>query len=276
MPLTALCLRRFCAILDGSKTGVTVKPDVYREHCQNPVWQRRCPAWKEAIQETDHLAENNQTNLKRPSSLPPFVMDHLRFKTIESKCNKELARIEAKLKHDGDVVVLEDKDLARPWRDAWARAATIAEQQKNPHMQTELCAIRDHVEWMYTKAKLKLHVPKSKKAQGNKAAKTFTDLPIERRQDVLRALSREFHSKPTGLLYFDAATVRRLKASYAYSYDYKTSSRKWSRFPWNVALRDLCEIKAEALGCPKTVAHDFYHWMCISPAYLRKHTSEES
>ena len=56
-----------------------------------------------------------------------------------------------------------------------------------------------------------------------------------------------------------------LAASYAYVYDWKMRSRSsnhvgdgWSRFPWNVAFRELCQIKAAAVGPSKTVTTTFY------------------
>ena len=93
------------------------------------------------------------------------------------------------------------------------------------------------------------------------------------RRHVLRQLSRQFYSVPAKLLFFDAASARKVKASYAYLYDYEHSNKnRWTRFPWNVGTRALCEIKAEALGFPKTIAAEFYPWMVISPSYTRKYS----
>jgi len=54
--------------------------------------------------------------------------------------------------------------------------------------------------------------------------------------------------------------IARLRASYAYVYDSKQHERGagWSRFPWDVAMRELCAIKAQAVGRTKTVSEDFY------------------
>ncbi|KAI0711161.1 RNA dependent RNA polymerase-domain-containing protein [Cerioporus squamosus] len=268
-PETIFLAYMFCAILDGSKTGVTVKPEIYREHCRNNIWQSRGPAWKEAVEEEErHMADyKNRSNLRRQPTLDKFVMDHL-HKVIQSECNKESRRIEAKLVVD--TVAPYDSDLAAPWENACERARTLSKVHDSPRLQEELDMIKAHVEAMYDKEK----AMRSANANKGQKHKTFTDLPIEKRQDVLRAASLEFHRKPANLLCFSAHEARRVKASYAYIYDTQKTFNKWSRFPWNVSMRDLCEIKAEALGCPKTVAFDFYHWMNISQAYLRKHTQD--
>ena len=261
-----LTLSRFCAILDGSKTGVTVKPEVYREHCRNNIWQHRSPAWKEAIEEEErHTADyKNGSNLRRGPTLGKFVMDHL-HKVIQTECTKEFKRIEEMLVTDS--CAPRDNDLAAPWEDACERARKLSELGY-PKMQEELDLIKAHVEAMHDKEKIMRSTNKGQKH------KTFTDLPIEKRQDVLRAASREFHSKPADLLCFSPHELRRVKASYAYVYDYNKMFNKWSRFPWNVGMRDLCEIKAEAVGVPKTLSNEFYHWMAIHQSYLRKHTQD--
>ncbi|RPD65627.1 hypothetical protein L226DRAFT_543193 [Lentinus tigrinus ALCF2SS1-7] len=266
-PDTIFLAYMFCAILDGSKTGVTVKPDVYREHCRNNIWQHRGPAWKEAAEEEERYTADykNGSNLRRHHTLGKFVMDHL-HKVIQTECTKEYRRIEEKL--NTDTVALRDHHLATPWEDACERARK-ASKLGSSKMQEELDLIKAHVEAMYEKEK----IMRSMNNKGQKY-KTFTDLPIEKRQDVLRAASREFHSKPAGLVFFSEHETRRIKASYAYIYDFQKSYNKWSRFPWNVGMRDLGEIKAEAVGVPKTLSHDFYHWMCISQSYLRKHTQD--
>ncbi|TRM60307.1 RNA dependent RNA polymerase-domain-containing protein [Schizophyllum amplum] len=65
---------------------------------------------------------------------------------------------------------------------------------------------------------------------------------------------------------FEEAHIRRLAASYAYVHDWKEKrpfansivGDGWSRFPWNVAFRELCHIKADAVGYSKTVMMSFY------------------
>lgn len=272
--LCVLISIRFCAILDGSKTGVTVIPSVYREHCKNRIWQSRGPSWKENEDECKWKDTSNMLNLTRPNALGPFVMDRMR-KIIERVCAEQSARIDIALPADCRAPC--DNDLVRPWEEACHRADEVA-KLGFVKMKEELEAMRIHVEAMFDEAKQQMDAAKAgSKAQHGKSGASFTDLPIEKRQDTLRALSRKFHAAPASLLCFDAPAARRLKASYAYIYDRaRTELRKpnWSRFPWDVATRALCEIKAEALGSSKTVTHDFYHWMSISRSFLRKHSDK--
>lgn len=210
--------------------------------------------------------------MKRDTSLGYFIMDTL-SKHVHIICSNHRRRIEPHLGPLSKVPL--DQDLARPYLDAERTAAELLEAGQ-PAKFEELQRIKRHVEEMYAKvseAKSIAAAP-AKKLRGGKGSMNagagkspFTDLPIERRQDILRERSKEFHAGPTGLRCFDDPTA--IKASYAYYYDHERASLKWSRFPWDVAMRALCEIKAKARGGSKTVSGDFYPWMTISPAYLR-------
>ena len=85
----------------------------------------------------------------------------------------------------------------------------------------------------------------------------FTGLAITTRQDFLRKYSLKFvgiANKPTTqLLFFSDNDVRLVRASYAYVHCPKSS-----RFPWNVAMRDLGEIKAKAKKDYKVCTGPFY------------------
>lgn len=247
---------------------MTVIPARYQEHARNQVWSVRSPAWKESIEEREREEKQEEykgvrKQAKRPHTLPKFIMDRLRALMNES-CNKQLQRIGERLP---DVMAKRDDALARPWEDARSRAEKVSARGCSLMLE-EVELFEAHVRAMFDKGKEVLQA-----AVRGQRSRSFTDLPIERRQDVLRQLSREFHSVPANLLFFDAASARKVKASYAYLYDYEHSNKKrWSRFPWNVATRALCEIKAEELGFPKTIADAFYPWMVISPSYTRKYS----
>lgn len=93
---------------------------------------------------------------------------------------------------------------------------------------------------------------------------TFTTWSIETRQDQLRRMSREFVSGPPEeqTLVFSAEEVARLRASYAYVYDWACKPGG-SRFPWNVAMRELGEIKLRARKDFKPISQDFYEKMSM-------------
>jgi hypothetical protein len=131
---------------------------------------------------------------------------------------------------------------------------------------------------------------------GGHAQSTFTSLPIVERQDILRSLSAEYaadvHAVFERCPSFDSiASIRKVAASYAYlsTYDKKRESRLafppsllhlslsraetkfpvLSRFPYDVAFRDLAAIKAEATGTSSTIAREFSERFVLHRASLK-------
>ncbi|KAI6162087.1 hypothetical protein EDD17DRAFT_1453354, partial [Pisolithus thermaeus] len=77
----------------------------------------------------------------------------------------------------------------------------------------------------------------------------FTTLKIERRQDILRSLTRQFSRNPTPeCLCFSEDDLAHLKASYAYRIDPEGG------FSFCVAMRDMGYIKARSQGPSKAVS----------------------
>jgi RNA-dependent RNA polymerase len=99
---------------------------------------------------------------------------------------------------------------------------------------------------------------------GGGSSVTFTNWSIETRQDQLRRMSREFVGGPPAeqTLVFSAEEVARLRASYAYVHDWACRPGG-SRFPWNVAMRELGEIKLRARQDFKPISQDFYEKMSM-------------
>ncbi|KAI0635289.1 RNA dependent RNA polymerase-domain-containing protein [Trametes polyzona] len=269
----------FCAILDGSKTGVTVRPEEFAKH--RLKWGARKLGWKEEA--------NDVALVPRNPSLRRFIMDVL-ARHVRKACDEQRARIDDVLGPLPAVVL--DQDLARPFLEA-ERSALALKADGEPSKWNELQQIKKHVQAVHAKLS-EAKSGSSKKGSRSRARVSgggpggsaslgggsggagagagkspFTDLPIERRQDILRELSRQFHAGPKDLRCFDDPTA--IKASYAYLYDHDRSNRRggWTRFPWDVALRALCEIKVKAQGNYKPLSGDFYPWMTISPTYLR-------
>lgn len=176
-----------------------------------------------------------------------FIMDVLRDGAIKERDRllTEMHQLFTPLESEPDA------DLIRPWADAeaWAERGEPTFVKKK---RLDLSRIAEHVKAVYNQHK-------------DHVKSRFTDLPIEVRQDKLRLISKAFISGPQieDLETIpDAAMVARYRASYAYKYDAETHSRfepsGWSRFPWNVAFRELCLIKASALGPYKAVTSNFY------------------
>ncbi len=141
--------------------------------------------------------------------------------------------------------------------------------------QRDLKRIEEHVKASYQvhannkKAmSSRLNRSKSKNSEmGGGGGADFTNCNIIDRQDVLRKSSKFFHEHPTPEemeVITDSEEIARLRASYAYMYDLEVhkygrdGKRRWSRFPFDVAARELCAIKANSLGPSKTVTCGFY------------------
>jgi RNA-dependent RNA polymerase len=252
----------FCTVLDGAKTGKTILPGRYHEdRCSRKYGTHYVPEWKAA---QDNLV--HQHPLSR-QGLPTFVMDVLKA-AMDEACSTQFQRIEAQFstlpKH-------RDTDLVAPWQEAEAGAQELLSRPEDElharnvgrAQQDALEAIKRHVMRVYelSSTLMKLATPGGEK--GKKAA--FTNRSIESRQDQLRRLSTEFTSGPdraetVGLLSED--DVARLRASFAYLYDW-TRRSGGTRFPWNVAMRELGVIKLRARRELKPISQDFYEKMLM-------------
>ncbi|KAG2154722.1 RNA dependent RNA polymerase-domain-containing protein [Suillus clintonianus] len=227
----------FCDILDGAKSGLTVLPEVVKSDTK--LYQKRSPEWKEIGEEKP---ETNEINVQRPRGMTEFVMDaimsharkyrDLKMQEVDSAFRKPHSH--------------RDSTLEKPWQDAESRVRRVKYSNDDAAltMQTELSKIREHVE-------------KIREEHKKNIRRNFSGLKIERRQDILRSLARDFVAAPdlSSFLFFSSEEVARLKASYAYIHDCANSS---GQFPWDVAMRELGMIKAKSFGPSKTVALGFY------------------
>ncbi|KAJ6539428.1 RNA dependent RNA polymerase-domain-containing protein [Mycena capillaripes] len=286
-PETIRLAYMFCKTLDGAKTGLTVLPNVFRK--DQRTFDKRAPLWKEAEKKKKSIDQSNMINLARPSNLGTFIMDRLHKHADKGRWGSQWGK---QLKEEIDrkfqgVQHVVDADLTAPWlefvqkeaakRDEDDRrredivllatkmlkvaelstevkdvATRLLEAQTSPESDAD--RIQKHVKAVYVKHKTKID-------------SKFSKLPIERRQDILRELSRDFATGPPGLS-MDTHEAARIKASYAYWYDSDTRrwlSTKWSRFPWDVAFRELCLIKTQSskLATMKPVNSEFYEHMTM-------------
>ncbi|KAL6305950.1 RNA dependent RNA polymerase-domain-containing protein, partial [Sparassis latifolia] len=259
--ITVFLAYMFCAVLDGIKTGVSVKPEKYSSHLKQ--YKGHLPEWKETPEDRQRNERNgsNILYLRRNEHLPRFIMDEL-CRRFKEESQKKLKEIQGQFEQVGGTLTL-DKDLATPWNDAVARARRQREQRNSPWFEEELEEIKRHVEETRESWKARVLV--------NKSSSNFTDMAIEDRQDILRRLSKEFASKPDPqqLESMSEQEMTRVRASYAYVHDFHAAGKvKWSRFPWDVAMRELCEIKAKATGHTKTTVEGFYMRFTMGRAFL--------
>ncbi|GJE99769.1 RNA dependent RNA polymerase [Phanerochaete sordida] len=292
----------FCAVLDGSKTGVAVKQQQWQRDQASYRVETRLE-WKEPIVSAGNRASFGSRDFLRFTERSeglrrtPFVMDEIR-KFLAREHDRLTALILQRL-GDPNYIKLDD-DLAEPWYNFKARVEQSRKARKNQSSETKvdqsidakadqsrrvedtwmgnlLEAIKKGVktkreEWAGRRNLKASDESKEKGAEKGKGkANAFTGLRIEKRQDVLRACSKSFHSLLADLHVFQLSDRELLRyiASYAYIWDHETTGR-WTRFPWDVAFRVLCEIKAEAVtrGNTKTTTAEFYYKMTINKRSL--------
>jgi len=246
--------------MDAAKTGWRVKPDSYKGDLT--LYSHREPKWKEIIgkrkdkSKSGKIDTSNQTYLERDTNSPyakgDFVMDVL-SKAADRKKEKwfiEMDQVFAPLAQGPD------PDLTLPWDNLlqWAERGSPDSRRLK---RMDLAKIAIHVQKVY---RMHSNVLKPNKQQGKGY---FTGLPIEDRQDRLRKISTAFVSGPPLEelpTIVDNDLLARCRASYAYKYDAEQQENRavWSRFPFNVAMRELCDIKARASGIHKVVQNSFY------------------
>ncbi|KAJ7213532.1 RNA dependent RNA polymerase-domain-containing protein [Mycena pura] len=257
---------QFCKILDSAKTGYLLKNET-RIADQKTHGHSNGPAWKAQQKARGNYNSGNmmpflerKVDPNKPSLSRPFIMDVLNAAARTQKDNWlcEVEQLFLPFEKSGQIL---DQELAQPWK-TYTNFADQRKQEGDPKPAMDLSTIEAHVKEMYARHKIEIagRAPDQSPRNGTSAA-GFTNLPIEVRQDTLRALSRDFAAKPTPeqlQTIPDPTLIARLRASYAYLYDYEQNFRGWSRFPWNMALGELCQIKAIALGPHKMVTTTFY------------------
>ena len=270
-------------MLDGAKTGKTILPERYTHDRNDKHYGTQfTPPWK--------IERDLPTQQRILSRTSPFVMDVLR-KATESAEDQYLKQI---ADHFNTLTKVKDRDLITPWQEAEARMKEmLSRPEDNIRMVGEahrkaLDAIRTHVVRVYDWGAALMKGPGHAGAQtstggvgvdvgtstGSRAAAKrtspkkkgvadFTQRSIETRQDRLRRLSREFVGGPPpgDVFVFSPEEVARLRASYAYLYDW--TAHGGSRFPWNVAFNELGEIKLRAHKDFKPISRDFYERMSV-------------
>ncbi|KAF9532775.1 RNA dependent RNA polymerase-domain-containing protein [Crepidotus variabilis] len=243
-------------VLDGHKSGWKIKPETFT--ADHMMYSTPMPRWM-ADQKKNRKRDGNWTfssKLANSSNLsyakrefkPPYITRNFIMDTLSAKAKVEEDRLLTETKQRfAEHTSTPDSDLTRPWEEleAWAKRGSPSLVEAK--MQ-DVKKIQEHVHSVF-----KEHSEKVKHGQN------FTKLPIEQRQDLLRSISKSFASGPAleevpNIISKDE--LARVRASYAYKYD--VQKKGWSRFPFNVAMRELCAIKASANGLHKVVQTNFY------------------
>jgi RNA-dependent RNA polymerase len=220
--------------------------------------------WKaETEEEKERNNQRNEARVRRQPKLGKFIMDVL-YDQANNEGDKWHARIDehfSKVSRNGL-----DEDLAGPWNRAVELGERWVTEEGNDRIKRELESLKTHVARLWEENRAQM-LPTPRKQVKNSPTRgksaSFTELPIEVRQDKFRILSKAFTSFPRPNQFIMAdEEVARIRASYAYVYDVdkkkSSGTNNFTRFPWNVGMRELCAIKARATGRHKTVSGDFY------------------
>jgi len=238
--------------LDGGKTGMAVRPDVLSK--DKKTYNKRPPVWKETDEDRENINrwEENQPNAIRPPKLSKFIMD-----TIYDYGKKAGGLWKSQVEENFEKFVTsnrtKDEDLVGPWNNAVLRAEQL-KRESSSLMDEHLNKIKLHVEAMFQEHSQDLASPKKSPSKKRAAQRS-------EQQEALRALSIRFAGfpLPESVPSFSSEEIATLRASYAYLYCvHKTGGFSDHRFPWNMAMRELCLIKTRALGRMKAVDGEFY------------------
>lgn len=198
----------------------------------------------------------NLTSISRGRALGPFIMDKL-AEEVHQVVNTAKRQVETTLQ--GLHTLAPDTALLEPHRtrsrdlEEYLNKAAIHPECRihATALDRELIALKSHVHDVHTK-------------WTTKTGKSFTDLPIETRQDQLRALSREFGRDPqlNGGIGYIALRTRDDRMEFKASYAYFKYPRQ--RFPWDVAMTTLCKLKATSTpGISRTVVQYMHDVMRV-------------
>ncbi|KZO93158.1 hypothetical protein CALVIDRAFT_566868 [Calocera viscosa TUFC12733] len=252
----------FTTSLDGAKSGKRIEADIAEVFRQELSFYP--PEWKMA-QEKLKKGFRAHPGKRQQIEQPDFVMEKLRLEG--QKLFKE--HLGLYLDKCKEMKSAEDDDLVEPWKIAERLGDEFGPDFKDL-VEKEVKAIAKHVNAMRKKHRTALQPRKSNKGS---AEHQFATMHITDRQDVLRALSAEFAAGPPEdevLFLTRFGLLDRVRASAAYHIDWeldtkaKGSSNRGTDFPFNVAMRALCDIKARARGTGhKTLRQEFYDGMVL-------------
>lgn len=235
-------ISRFCTCLDGTKTGMTVKPEVLKS--DRAMYSKTSgPKWRSKHSMSPD-SESYIVYATRPKNLHMFIMDVIK-NSAEKAMRKHMQAFDDLARPSESGKASFDEDLVKPYLEAKKNAEEVLKLHACRGKLDELNMIEEHVRQVRVRHRNRITsaASKNKKSFDAKGDHPFTSLAIETRQDILRAVSREFASGPRNLIFFQPAEVARIRASYAYHHDVgenRSRVHPWSRFPFDVALRELC------------------------------------
>ncbi|KZT61949.1 hypothetical protein CALCODRAFT_303732 [Calocera cornea HHB12733] len=256
----------FTTCLDGAKSGLRVEPDV--EKAFRAEFARLYPPeWKmaEEIQKPNFKCDPKKRGQVVKED---FIMEQLRIEG--EKLYKE--HLDAYVKKCMEIKPEIDPDLAAPW-ESFKRTGDEIGANSKEIIKAEVKAIEKHVKLIWAQ-----HQEALRRRKDNKdgAEHGFASLHITTRQDLLRGVSAAFAAGPPADTVPFLTSTRQLetvRASAAYYLDWHLNkdprngpADRGTDFPFTVAMRALCGIKAQARGTGtgfKVLTQDTYDAMTL-------------
>jgi RNA-dependent RNA polymerase len=202
-----------------------------------PLWAAEQPKVGAISKQSSHVV------LSKPSN-GVFIMDEVR-NHMKTQRDKVTTAIELFLKELSEKAS-KDPVLLAPYlaiRDSTVER--LKYEPSHPHTLDELTAVKQYVDMC-----ISAHAAAVRSGR-------FTTLPIEKRQDILRNLSHQFHvssfikwlearNAENGvrkIVWLSREHLPQIMASYLY-----TECSKFSRMPWDMAFSILRALKAASCG----------------------------
>ncbi|VDC07371.1 unnamed protein product [Peniophora sp. CBMAI 1063] len=246
-PLTIAAGWKFCLTLDGAKSGMSIKDATFAADKKSYASHRN-PRWKHQLD--PDASKFPPLTRRKDLKLSTFVLDTL-FGVVATE---EKAQLDIVYKKFDSLTPFFELDpvLCAPARQE-LEACKAAETRGHAQPLEEFKRLEKHVQ----DARQALNNVK-REAQSRHKVQSFTGLPIRVRQDVLRSGSRQFSSYPE-IDHPRYEWLCRVRASIAYSREHSL----YSQYPYEVAMRDLCKMKAESQGGGKPMTAEFADVMKI-------------
>lgn len=230
-------LYRFTTNLDSAKSGLVVRPEILKQDENKYGSSQPALPWKQwqEAQESD-IPHKHVRTAKRAKGEKIYILeslkDHVKEYVDKAQRDTELFFKSAQSRGDrclGDDT--EDAVLAAPWREH-VQLAEEWQQQGSTRQMEDVETLKASVVPFF-----------------DRYTAAIQPALNQRTETAIRLFSAQFAAaaprRPAVMI--RDAEVDVLRASYAYVLDQqerKNRTKDWSRFPWHVAMRELCSIKA--------------------------------
>ncbi|KAF5367171.1 hypothetical protein D9758_004049 [Tetrapyrgos nigripes] len=228
---------KFNYVLDGPKTGLQLREEVYVKDMQRFFREKPSSDWTPQERLDKHPDDTKKGK---------FIIDLL-AKAGEDLGDRYLHEFDVNngllTEHIANKTTRPDQDLKKPWKDAQDlvqnySSDNLPEAERDiirAALKTELDLVREHVQKSYDAFRRGAASSSSSNNDYDRSTKKRSGKAP--RRDYMRFAKQEY-AKPISGISLLSEKVERIKASYAY--------HKSEKFGYCVAFKQLCAIKADA------------------------------